>query len=178
MQGQCRAEETLVTDSPDIVTTARYCVELVVILLLNVGAWHMRPRGSVPMQRQRPAEPITVISDSPNIVAAANHCQEIVPPKARIRAWHDRPCASIPMQYQGPRHLEALLESVVVARCPDVVATAAYSEKKVAECTNIWAWHHRPRAAVPMHRQGDGATAVAIFSHGPNVVAATGHSVE
>ena len=69
-------------------------------------------------------------------------------------------------------------EETLVTDSPDVVPAASHSVKKVAECTNIWTRHHQPRAAVPMHRQGDGATAVAMLSHGPDVVAATGNCVE
>ena len=83
------------------------------------------------MQRQRPAEPITVISDSPNIIAAANHCVEIVPPKARIRAWHHSPCAAVPMQRQGPPHKEALVEGRIGPHSPSVVAATAHPKKEV-----------------------------------------------
>src|SRR6266481_8525191 len=62
------------------------------------------------------------------------------------------------------------------AYSPHVVAAAGYCVNAVTDCAEIWAWHYRPCAPIPMHRQSlFGGT---IAPGGPHVVATAGSCTE
>src|SRR5206468_7245579 len=86
---------------------------------------------------------------SPNIVAAAAYCQQPVA-SVVVRTCHVRPYAPVPMQRQ--RVINVVIPTMKAYR-PDVVAAAAYCKKSVVICVRIRAWHHGPRASVPMEHQ-------------------------
>src|SRR5438067_1288271 len=64
--------------------------------------------------------------------------------------------------------------SIIFPHSPNVVTAAAYSVKVVLACARIRAWHHRPRAPVPMQSQ----SLRGAIADGPNIVASAAYSVK
>jgi hypothetical protein len=62
------------------------------------------------------------------------------------------------------------------AHSPHVIATACYCVNAITACAKIWAWHYRPCAPIPMHRQS--LFGGAIAPGGPHVIAIAGNCTE
>jgi hypothetical protein len=61
---------------------------------------------------------------------------------------------------------------------PKIVAAAGDALKEVVVRADVGAWHHRPRAPVPMEGKGvEIGSGIDVNAHSPNVVAAAGHCV-
>jgi hypothetical protein len=77
------------------------------------------------------------------------------------------------MESEGARIEEAV---PIDSHRPHVVAAAGYCVNAITAGAKIWAWHYRPYAPIPMHRQSlFGRT---IAPGGPHVAATAGNCTE